>query len=240
MSDARPPPLYERVKQHLRRGIAAGDWQDGARLPSEHQLMDLFGASRMTVHRALRELSADGVLRRVQGVGTFLRREPPRLALLEITDIAADIAGRGHVHQARVLKLDKVPADAETAAEFSLRLGARLFRSEILHLQDGVPVQLEQRLVAPRFAPAYGKQDFTVKTTHAYLQGIAPPTEVEHIVHAVMPGERTAALLEIDPRDPCLRLTRRTWVPGGLATSSILTHPGTRYSIGGRWRQRGL
>jgi GntR family histidine utilization transcriptional repressor len=231
---ARPLPLYERVKHHLLARIAAGDWRDGARLPSEHELMDQFGASRMTVHRALREMSAAGVLRRVQGRGTFIQREQPRLALLEITDIADDILRRGHRHQARVIKLEAIRADAALAAAFGVKRGAKLFHSEIVHCEDGVPVQLEQRDICPTFAPGYLAQDFSAATTYRYLQNIAPAAEVEHIVHAVLPDLPTQALLEIGPAEPCLRLTRRTWTAAGPATRSILTHPGSRYAFASR------
>jgi GntR family histidine utilization transcriptional repressor len=193
----------------------------------------------MTVHRALREMSADGLLRRVQGVGTFVRQETPRSELLEITDISEDILARRHNHTARVLKLETVRADPQLAAAFSLRSGARLFHSEIVHYENDIPVQLEQRFVNPAFAPDYLKKDFSAQTTSRYLQHIAPAAEVEHVIHAVLPDERTQELLEIRATEPCLRLHRRTWAEQKTATNSILTHPGSRYSLGSRYESAG-
>src|ERR1700712_4290853 len=106
----RPMPLYERVKHHLLGRISTGEFQNGARLPSEHELMAQLGASRMTVHRALREMSADGILRRAQGVGTFVQPEKPRSALLEIFDISEDIRARGHAHRSRIVLLEAMRA----------------------------------------------------------------------------------------------------------------------------------
>jgi GntR family histidine utilization transcriptional repressor len=240
MSAAKPVPLYERVKLHILQGMQSGEWRDGARLPSEHDLMETLGASRMTVHRALREMSADGLLRRVQGVGTFVRRETPRSALLEITDISEDILARRHRHRARIVTLETIRADARRAMEFSLRAGARLFHSEIVHYEDDVPVQLEERFVNPGFAPDYLKQDFCSQTASRYLQNIAPAAEVEHVIHAVLPDARTQELLEISHAEPCLRLLRRTWAADQkTATSSVLTHPGGRYSLGSRYHAAG-
>jgi len=237
MSAAKPVPLYERVKLHILEGMQSGAWRDGARLPSEHDLMETLGASRMTVHRALREMSADGLLRRVQGVGTFVRRETPRSALLEITDISEDILARNHSHRARIVSLGAIRADAGRAAEFALRPGAKLFHSEIVHYEDDVPVQLEERFINPAFAPDYLKQDFAAQTASRYLQNIAPAAEVEHVIHAILPDDRTRELLEISATEPCLRLERRTWVAEQkTATSSILTHPGSRYSLGSRYQ----
>jgi len=239
MDVAKPVPLYEQVKQHILEGMRSGAWGDGAKLPSEHELMETLGASRMTVHRALREMSADGLLKRVQGVGTFVRRETPGSALLEITDISEDIASRGHAHRTRIVALEAVRADAGLAADFSLRAGSKIFHSEIVHYEDDVPVQLEERFVNPAFAPRYLAQDFAVQTSNRYLQSIAAASEVEHIIHAVAADERMRDLLAIAPGEPCLRLQRRTWVGKNIATSSILTHPGSRYSLGSRYEVAG-
>src|SRR5262245_29449395 len=72
-----PVPLYEKVKQFITDGIRAGEWEAGGRLPSEIDLVEKLGVSRMTVHRALRELMATGIVVRLQGVGTFVSRNKP-------------------------------------------------------------------------------------------------------------------------------------------------------------------
>ena len=64
-------PLYARVKDHILGHIRSGAWMPGARVPSENELVESFGISRMTANRALRELTADGYLARVPGVHRF-------------------------------------------------------------------------------------------------------------------------------------------------------------------------
>jgi GntR family histidine utilization transcriptional repressor len=235
-----PPPLYQRVKQYLLAGIADGTWPDGGKIPSEHELMERLGASRMTVHRALREMSADGLLTRAQGVGSFVRKPAPRSTLLEIFDIADDILARDHVHASRILRLAPIRAGAEAAEAFGVKRGTRLFCSEIVHFENGLPVQLEERLIAPGFAPHYLAQDFTAQTSSRYLQAIAAPSEVEHVIHATRPDTRMQQLLEIPASEPCLTVLRRTWTAAGPATRSVLTHPGSRYSLGSRYAPAGL
>src|SRR5262249_9705627 len=143
----------------------------------------------MTVHRALRELSAEGLISRIQGVGSFVAARQQRTGLLEIRDIAEEIISHGHRHKARVVKLEAVRAGVELATAFDLRPGAKVFRSLILHHEDDLPVQLEERHVSPVFAPLYLEQDFEVQTTNRYLQAIAPATEVEQVVFAVTPDD---------------------------------------------------
>jgi histidine ammonia-lyase len=78
-----PGPLYRKVKKTIKDRIVSGEWPAEDRIPSEHDLVTAFGVSRMTVHRALRELTDEGYLIRVQGVGTFVARRKPVAAMLE-------------------------------------------------------------------------------------------------------------------------------------------------------------
>jgi GntR family histidine utilization transcriptional repressor len=110
-----PEPLYLQVKRLVMEGIRNGEYA-GARLPSEAFLVERLNVSRMTVHRALRELKAEGVIVRVPGRGTFVSAETPRTTLLETQDIAEEIRGRGSVWSCRVEALGEVAADRDTAA----------------------------------------------------------------------------------------------------------------------------
>ena len=172
---SKPAPLYERVKQHVLDRVMRGEWADGTRLPSELELVEALGVSRMTVHRALRELSAEGLVSRIQGVGTFVAARQQRTGLLEIRDIAEEITSHGHRHRARVVKLEAVRASVELATSFELRPGAKVFRSLIVHHEDDLPVQLEERFVTPFFSPAYLEQDFESQTRTAICRTSRPP-----------------------------------------------------------------
>ncbi|TJV68632.1 MAG: GntR family transcriptional regulator [Mesorhizobium sp.] len=87
-------PLYEKVKDYVLGNIGSGNWPKDRRLPSENELVSTLGVSRMTVHRALRELTSEGHLLRIQGVGTFVAPPKPQSALIEIRNIAGEIAAR--------------------------------------------------------------------------------------------------------------------------------------------------
>ncbi|STU85518.1 Histidine utilization repressor [Klebsiella michiganensis] len=69
-----PAPFYERVKAMIKTKIHSGAWPANYRVPSESELVTLFGYSRMTINRALRELTAEGLLVRMQGGRYFCRR----------------------------------------------------------------------------------------------------------------------------------------------------------------------
>jgi GntR family histidine utilization transcriptional repressor len=235
-TNAKPAALYEKVKRHVMERIRVGEWSSGVRLPSENELVQTLGVSRMTVHRALRELSSQGLLSRVQGVGTFVAPPQTRSELLEVRDITDDVVSRGHAHHARVVTLEAIRSSADMASSFDVRPGARIFHSIVVHSEDDVPVQLEERYVASAFAPDYLEQDFTRQAPGKYLLGIGQPTEVDHVVFAILPDKRTQRLLKIAANEPCLMLTRRTWIRGAPVTKSIFIYPGSRYSLGSRYQ----
>lgn len=225
-------PLYRQVKRHILARIADGALAEGAQVPSENELTRALGVSRMTAHRALRELTSEGVLRRVQGAGSFVAAARPESALFEVRNIAEEIAARGARHSAEVLSLEAVRAGSEEGAAFAIKSGARLFHSVVLHREDGVPIQIEDRLVSPAFAPAYLKQDFTRTTPNQYLMSLQAPDAVEHLVEAVLPDRRQQKLLGIAGDEPCLLMTRRTWCRGQVVSRALLL--GRRYRLAGR------
>lgn len=230
-------PMYERIRRYIVKGIGSGAWPNGGRIPSEHELVELFGVSRMTVNRALRELTAEGVLIRVQGVGTFAARlGKAQSTLLKTQDIADEIKLRGHRHSCKVVSLQSEKPALEILEQLELPAKSEVFHSLIVHRENGTPVQLEERWVNPVVAPRYLSQDFTLTTTHRYLVDCAAISEIEHVTHAVLPDERQSKLLKIGRTDPCLLLLRRTWTGRMVATYSRFMYPGDRYALGGRFK----
>lgn len=231
--------LYAQVKDFIARKIQDGSWRAGDRLPSENDLVQQFGVSRMTVNRALRELMEQGRIVRVAGVGSFVAEQRAQSTLLQIANLASEIRQRGHDYRCELLSVERVAATLEVAAALDLRTGESVFHSLCVHREDGVPVQLEDRYVHPRQAPAYLQQDFAQLQPSEYLVRNVPFDQIEHVVDAVLPTPEQAALLEMNPAEPCLLLTRRTWSRGVPVTVVRCLHPASRYRLGSRFRTDG-
>ena len=153
--------------------IRSGAWPAHYRVPSESELVEELGFSRMTINRALRELTAEGLLVRMQGVGTFVAQPKARSALFAVNNIADEIAARNHRHHSRVIRLAEEPAGNEQALMLEIREGQPVFHSVIVHYEDDLPIQLEDRYVNVKLAPDYLKQDFTQGTPYEYLTRVA-------------------------------------------------------------------
>ncbi|KGT89501.1 histidine utilization repressor [Erwinia typographi] len=231
-----PAPLYQQVKQGIISLIRSGHWQPRQRVPSESELVTELSVSRMTINRALRELTSEGFLLRLQGVGTFVAEAKAFTPMLEVHNIADEIASRGHRHASKVLFLRAEKAELLSAQALELSVGATIFHSRIIHFDNEIPVQLEDRQVNPLVAPDYLQQDFTQGTPFAYLTQVAPLTAGEHVVEAVSATEEERQLLHIAADEPCLQIQRRTWHQQAVVTCARLLYPGARYKMFGRFQ----
>ncbi len=228
-------PLYEQVKEHILDRLDAGLWRSSDRVPSENELVAELGVSRMTANRALRELTEEGYLVRVPGVGTFVAEPRAASHPLEVRNVADEIRSRNHTHRAEVRKLAARPASRKLADLLQIEVGDPVFQSVIVHYENGVPIQIENRHVTAALAAGYLDADFTRQTPSEFLNKVAPLQESEHVVRAALPTARQAAWLEIDPTEPCLVIHRRTWAKGRPMSVAELLHPGSRYELSGRF-----
>jgi GntR family histidine utilization transcriptional repressor len=231
-----PESPYQVIKRTIADGIVAGVWRTGSLLPSEHELCRQFGVSRMTVNRAMRELAAAHLIRRTPGLGSFVAEPVAESSLVEIHSIAAEIAARSHRHRAIVQTLERISIPDAPALGFDLAAGETLFHSALIHYEDDLPIQFEDKLVLPAGAPGYLDQDFTATTPNEYLSRVAPLSEVQHVVQAVHAPASIAVHLAMPKDAPCLLVLRRTWSGDRLVTLSHLYHPGSSFRLTGRFR----
>jgi GntR family transcriptional regulator, histidine utilization repressor len=227
---------YAKVKQHLKKHLQKGRWPPGALMPSEAELVAQFGVSRMTVNRALKELQAEGLVERVQGVGTFAAQLHRVSSTLTIRDLHTEIESRGHAHHAEVHIARQESATAALAEKLSLTKGAAVFHTLIVHHENNVPLQCEDRYVNPACAPDYLNIDFTQITPTHYLLEVAPLWEAQYSIEAAAPSAREAKLLGIGRNDACLIIVRRTVSRNVPITVARLVHPGSRYLLEGRFK----
>lgn len=224
-------PLYERIKAYVTDRIANGTWKAGDKVPSEHELAATLGASRLTVHRAFRELADVGILSRLHGVGTFVAEPKPISTIVRLHNIADEIRDRGDRLSVKVHRIEKVRATEDLAARFEIAPKSELFHSVIVYSANDTPVQLEDRYVSAEFAPDFLEQDFTRRSTTDYLQAIALATEALLLIEATTPDPECCRLLDMPRNEPCLVVTRQTRVQNLVTTYTRFFHPSSRHRI---------
>ena len=226
-------PAFETIKRAVALQISKGQKKPGDRIASEAELMRQFGVSRMTANRAIRELAAQGLLTRIQGSGTRVAQLDRISSRLAIRDIHEEIIERGHLPVSKLLSAATEKSDASLAKALGLKRSAIVFHTVMIHLENGVPIQFEDRYVNPAAAPDYLNNNFELITPTHYLLEHAPLTDAHYTIEAYLPNPFEARALLIKRAQPCLLLKRRTVSGRHIASVARLIYPGSRYSFDG-------
>jgi len=232
-------PLYRQIRRSIADPIIAGHLVPGTRLPSEHEMMEMFKTSRMTVNRALQMLSDEGLVVRHRRSGTFVARQLVEHAVLDLRDIADEITGSRAVYGYHLLSRRRIKADRVTADELGVRKGSALLHLVCRHDGDGRPFVIEDRLINLATVPAAVDQCFSEMPPSRWLLKTVPWSKAEHAVLALNATLEIARSLEISPGDACLSIERRTWFADKPVTFARLTYPGNRHRLVGRFTPGG-
>lgn len=233
MQDDRP--LYRQVKEHIRERIGAGEWPDGWRIPTQHELCDSLQVSRITVARALQELIQEGLLVSRQGVGTFVTamRRPTRLTnVAELYRRTFGEAADGGQHMHRLLGVGS--CNGEDAPSGFFARDRELWHATRLRVIAERPVSFEEAYIDKRYVPdgvevreleATLLHDFLTQRCGARVRS----TQVQ--IGAGRLTESQARLLQAQIDDPALLIRRvATDVEGNVVAVSENVHPTNTYT----------
>ncbi len=138
-------PLYQQIKGLILHSLQAGEWKPGDLIPSELELAARFKVSQGTVRKAIDELSADNLLVRRQGKGTFVAthsEQQVQYRFLRLEPDTGSRASRGPADR-RILDCRRLRAPAEIARMLGLRAGEPVFEVRRVLSFQGVPTILE-------------------------------------------------------------------------------------------------
>ena len=206
-----PIPLYFQLKEIMRAKVQSGEWQPGSLIPSERELCQQYGLSRMTARQAITELVTEGVFYREQGKGTFVSRRKIRQQLEQLTGFTEDMSARGQRPSAKVLSAQMCPADEASAEQLRVAPGESIFCLQRLRTADGEPLAIEHSKINFRGCEGLVHDDLEQQSLYRTLEdkyGL-PLAEAEQELEAGLAGEEEARLLNISVGSPVL-FTRRT------------------------------
>jgi DNA-binding GntR family transcriptional regulator len=147
-SSGRGRPSYRQLADTLRRQIEAGEYADGRQLPTELELQQEYSVSRHTVREALQQLTADGLIYRVPGRGTFAsgRQSKPGRYLRSIGSLDEIITWPET--DMEVVEPFRVEVNPSIAARLELTY-IEVSRATVRRLYKGVPFVITRHYVAP-------------------------------------------------------------------------------------------
>ena len=228
-------PLYWQLAERLRAQIAAGDYAEGEQLPTEEALGKLFGVSRITVRGALERLTAEGLLRRERGRGTFVAVPPVEHSLSGLTDFAEDMAAAGLNPSSVVTHFAEEPATERIAAELDLPDGASVTRLDRRRLADGQTIAFDHTYLPTRFGRLLDRDALATETIYHQLatRYEIPALSGRYTIEAQAADETIAEHLGIAAGAPVLLLQRTS-----LSTEETIIYYQQRFYRADRVRYR--
>lgn len=213
MTGSKSATLNQRIRSDIEERILSGEWPPGYRIPFEHELMEQYDCSRMTVNKVLTTLAENGMIERRRRAGSFVARRSPEqeLVTLEIPDIGLALGSRQRRYAYRLLSKQARKADPGIYSETALAGDGELIAIDGVHLADDRVVGVEHRLLNAASVPEALTTDFSLVPPGTWLLNEVSWTRGEYRISAEGASEGDAALLECPPGTPCLVIERRTW-----------------------------
>jgi GntR family transcriptional regulator len=206
-------PLHRQLFLVLHDEIARGAIRAGGPLPTEQELCDQFGVSRITVRRALADLANQGYITRRQGVGSFVREPSPTRQQAEIRSYMDELHQIQFGTEADVLELDLRVAPQDIADKVG-------FAGDVLHVlrvrrerRTGEPLLVTEAWLPPGLAEMITAEKLAHTPLYRLLADAGVSLErVQHEITAEIAGPRTAQLLDIAIGAALLRVNRLAFV----------------------------
>jgi GntR family transcriptional regulator len=219
-----PLPAYLQIEQALSAEIA--NLKPGDAIPTEHELCERFGVSRMTARAGVARLVEQGMLYRVRGRGTFVSRPRVHRQSGRLLSFSEDMRARGLTPSSRVLHVAQRTASPQARQQLELGPGARVVLIERARLGDDIPMALESALLIPECAAVLGT-DLEHGSLHQALTELGrTPSSARGTIRPERATNNDAAALEIAPGTPLIAETRLVYDAEGAPIE--LTE--TRYS----------
>lgn len=224
-----PTPLYLQLAEQIRARIAEGAIRVGDAVPSERDLSQIGGVSRVTVRKALDLLLREGLLSRKQGSGTYIAPRIQQSAAL-LAGFSAEMRGRGLEPGAVWLERAHGAAAPEEAMALGIELGAPVVRLARVRTADGEPLAIERATVPAVFLP--GPEAVETSLYEALsARGLEPARGLQRL-QASLATRDEARLLGVPTGAAVLRIERRAFLADGRAVELTRSaYRGDRYDF---------
>lgn len=225
---SRAEPLYHQLASALRGLIELGELRGGDALPSERDLAQATGLSRVTVRKALDALCDEGLTGRRHGAGTFVTRQIDQ-PLSVLQGFTEDMRRRGAVSSSRLLRREVSAPDPSDMLKLGLTASEQVFRLSRVRLSDGEPLAIEHAVVPALALDAGAVRDSLYDALRA--AGNMPVRALQRL-HAAVATATEARLLEVAQGAPVLRIERRSFLANGRPIEvTTSAYRGDRYDF---------
>lgn len=237
--DSAKGQLSARIRQDIERKIMSGEWPPGKRIPIERELMIEYDCARMTVNKALSALAVAGLIERRRRAGSFVSRPLSQAAVIEISDVRAEVEATGQVYTLEVLshrqrtstRMDMKRLDVERPRPI-LAIACRHWSGQRVH-------SFEDRLIDLSNVPEVAAVAFDSEPPGTWLRTHVPWSEAENRITALNADADLAAKLLLKEGSACLQVERSTWRDDRPITNVRMIYPGDSYRLVAHFSPKG-
>lgn len=229
-----PIPLYQQLQATLRAQIESGQFRTHERLPSERELSQQFGVSRMTVRQALDALTQAGLIYGKVGKGTFISEPKIDQQLVMLTGFSEEMQRRGQAPSSRVLKAVQITATKDIAVALQIESKTRVFNLTRVRLANGAPLAIENDYLPAHLCPDFLSHNFSRESLYDVLrhQYGWHLVRAQQTVEARLATEDELELLQLKRPAPILAIERVTMVEQGFPIEYVRSaYRGDRYKF---------
>ena len=219
---------YEEIRTELLRRIDERTWPAGFTVPHEEKLAAEFGVARGTIRRALTSLVDAGLIERRRKAGTRVVGRKSHSSTLTIPIVRHEIEAKGERYGFRMLSDTQISASDDPRGLFG---DAQLRRTLCLHLSDGQPYQLEDRLVSLEAVPEYEQVVFDKLSPNEWLVAQIPFSSVRTTLSATLANSQDQHYLQLSDKDPVFVVERETQRGDLPITFVRMSHPAHSFKM---------
>lgn len=233
LSQSSAVPFYLQLEELLLRRVSAGEWPPGGQIPTESELCEQYGVSRVTVRQALARLVQRGLLTRGRGKGTFVRDSRVTASARSVSSFSTELGALGMKPGAVLLGIDTVPASDLVANAMHREPGTELFRLRRLRTADGQPIAVQTSLLVAEMFPGLDEKVSDNTSLYELLSseyGVGPDEAMEIFRVAGVPRD-LAPLLDVPRGSHAFHVVRVSFAGPEAFEHTTSFIRGDRYEI---------
>ena len=206
-------PLYYQLENILREKITSGDFRAGDPFPTEKQLVQSYGVSRITVRQALASLEKEGLIIRKRGKGSVVTEKPNQLEPMKLTGMIEDIIAMGVKTKTKIISFDFVYPSKKVLEHLKLKEDQKVLHIERIRLIKGAPVSYTISYIPPDIGKKITMKDLSIQPI---LNVLEKKCKIKiskgfQIIEATVADARVASFLDVMTGAPLLKIERTVY-----------------------------
>lgn len=170
LNENAPMALYHQLREVVLSKIESNEWPVNSQIPTERELCEAFGVSRITVRKALSELEREGYLYRKQGKGTFVTSPKIEQRLSRFYSFSEEIRKMGYVPSSKILDFTVMQADKNIAANLQIESGVDVYSLRRIRLANEEPFAIENSFIPCVVCPGLSAEEIAVRGLYGAMR----------------------------------------------------------------------